>query len=146
MAYADNLGSYSTVQRHTSSAFTHFFLPSTIVAPPRTVSLPSLCMNTALQQVTVAFSVQYHFHPSFLFVFVFLVVTITTAARGIVFPSMGIIIASLIFQAVNMATAKLIFKFRDVTFANLIYKSIYITVANLIQCLRQVAVHLGCGT
>jgi hypothetical protein len=74
-------------------------------------------MNTALQQVTVALSVQYHFHPSFLFVFVFLIETITTAARGIVFPSMGITIANIMFQTVNMATVKLIFKSINVTIA-----------------------------
>jgi hypothetical protein len=73
-------------------------------------------MKTALQQVTVALSGQYHFRPS-LFVFVFLIVTIMTAARGIVFPSMGITIASLMFQAVNMATAKLVFKSINVTIA-----------------------------
>ena len=95
---------------------------------PANSFLPSLCINTALQPVTVALSVQYHFHPSLLFVFVFLIVTITTAARGIVFPSMGITIASLMFQAVNMATAKLMFKSIDVTIANLIFKSINVTV------------------
>jgi len=68
-------------------------------------------MNTALLQVTVALSVQYHFHPSFLIVFVFLTVTITTVARRIVFSSMGITLVSFMFQAVNMATANLTLMF-----------------------------------